>query len=135
MTARREVELVIKVTGSTAEIVTILTLLNVHGIRVLTQNCHSDSGGLVFLITTNQPESAHTILRDAGYACEERPVVLVGPSRQSPRLAVRVGCELQEHRIQVLYSYVSTDDEQHAYIVLKTSDDEDALNWLSRREA
>lgn len=135
MTARREVELVIKFPGGTAEIVTILTLLNLHGIRVLTQNCHASRDGSVFLITTTQTEKARSVLQEAGYGCEERPVVMVGPSIQWPRLAARVGSGLREHRIEVLYSYVSTDDEQHSYIILKTSDDDDALQWLMQAGA
>ena len=128
--ARQETEISVRI-GSEPHQASATTLIARHAdIEVFTMRSYCNRDGVVLLlVTTNAVKTSH-ILHVAGFQCEVRPVILIGPIDRSG-WAAPVGDELAKAGIEVLYSYTSHKDRDRHYLVFKTSDDDRAIQILT----
>ncbi len=128
--ARQETEISVRI-GEEPHRTGATTVIARHpDIEVFTMRSYCSRDGVVLLlVTTNAVKTSH-ILHVAGFQCEVRPVILIGPINRSG-WAAPVGAELANAGIEVVYSYTSHKDRDRHYLVFKTSDDERAIQVLT----
>ena len=127
MNARREIEISAHISKESGDSIAALSLLEQRQLSALTRSCYTDREGLVLLLTVEQPAEARETLESAGYRCGTNPVLLVGPMPYRPGVAARLHTEFFNHGIKVLYTYLSSTDVGHCFMVFSTSDNEQAL--------
>lgn len=127
MNARREIEISAHVSKEHGDSIAALNLLEQRQLTALTRSCYADREGMVLLLITKQPAKTRKILESAGYRCGTNPVLLVGPMPYRPGVAARLCTEFFNHGIKVLYTYLSSTDADHCFMVFSTSDNERAM--------
>jgi hypothetical protein len=126
---RREIEITVRI-GSELIGMSVLGVIAWHpDIEVLATHLYRDHDGFKLLLVTTNPQKVFHILGAAGFRCNTNPVVLVGPLRNL-ELGSLIGAELAASGIQILYSYASRVGVDHQYLILKTADDERAIQTL-----
>ena len=131
MTARREVEIRVRLPRTTGGPAAVLALLADHQLAPLTRSCCADCEGLVLLLTTSQTEEVQQVLEAAGYRCQAHPVVLLGPTTYRPGVAARLFAELGQQGVDIRYSYLSSIAPDCCFLVLETTNDERALEVVA----
>jgi hypothetical protein len=126
---RREIEVTVRIGNEPAEMGALGIIAWHLDIEVLSSHLYRDRDGAVLLLVTTNPQKAVDVLRSAGFQCKTNPIVLVGPLRNIG-LAALIGAELAVLGIEILSSYVSRVGADHQYLVLKTTDDERAMQML-----
>jgi len=128
--ARRETEISVRIGGEPHQASATTVIARYPDIEVFTMRSYCNRDGVVLLLVTTDAVKTSHILHVAGFQCEVRPVILIGPINRSG-WAAPVGDELANAGIEVLYSYTSHKDRDQHYLVFKTSDDERAIQVLN----
>src|SRR6267154_4094844 len=126
---RREIELAVQLGHGPTEMTAVGIIAWHPDIEVLAMRSYCGPDGLVLLLITTDSRKASHALEAAGFQCKSSPVVLVGPLLRSG-LAARIGAELGVLGIGILYSYTSRIGAGHQYLVLKTTEDDRAVQAL-----
>jgi len=131
MTARREVEIRVRLPKTTGGPAEVLALLADHQLATLTRSCFADREGQLLLLITSQTEEVQQVLEAAGYRCQAHPVVLLGPTTYRPGVAARLFAELGQQGVDIRYSYLSSIAPDCCFLVLETTNDERALEVVA----
>lgn len=131
MTARSTLELQVRLPKTTAGPAELLALLEQHQIPTLTHNCIADHDELVVLVTTSRPDEAQQVFDSAGYRCQARNVVLLGPTTYRPGMIAMLLKKLAEHGVEIRYSYMSSIAPDHCFVVVETSNHERTLEIIT----
>ena len=129
--ATREIEIRVHIPDGKSELTDVLTLLTKEQLPIVTRSCTADRTGVILLLTTTQPVAVQQAISAAGYRCETHPVILVGPTSARPGAAARLLFELEQQGVNLQYSYLSTIDSNHCYLVCKTADDDQILKVMN----
>ena len=84
MTARREVEIRVRLPKTTGGPSEVLALLADHQLATLTRSCCADHEGLLLLLITSQTEEVQQVLEAAGYAVTRIPSCSSGRRSTGP---------------------------------------------------
>ena len=131
MTARREVEIRVRLPKTTGGPAAVLALLADHQLATLTRSCFADREGQLLLLITSQTEEVQQVLEAAGYRCQAHPVVLLGPTTYRPGVAACLFAELGQQGVDIRYSYLSSIAPDCCFLVLETTNDERALEVVA----
>ena len=131
MTARREVEIRVRLPKTTGGPAEALALLADHQLATLTRSCCADHEGLLLLLITSQTEEVQQVLEAAGYRCHTHPVVLLGPTTYRPGVAARLFAELGQQGVDIRYSYLSSIAPDRCFLVVETTNDERAVEVVA----
>jgi hypothetical protein len=131
MTARREVEIRVRLPKTTGGPSEVLALLADHQLATLTRSCCADHEGLLLLLITSQTEEVQQVLEAAGYRCHTHPVVLLGPTTYRPGVAARLFAELGQQGVDIRYSYLSSIAPDRCFLIVETTNDERALEVVA----
>ena len=131
MTARREVEIRVRIPNGKGNQTDILALLKNHRLPTLTRSNFADRHGLMLLLTTSRPEEVKEVLEAAGYHCRTHPVVVFGPSTYQPGVVARLVAELGLQGVGIRSSYLSSTTPDNCFLVVQTTDDKRALEMMA----
>jgi hypothetical protein len=131
MTARREVEIRVRIPSSEGGLADVLALLADHQLATLTRSCCADREGLLLLLTTSQTEEVQQVLKAAGYVCQTHPVLLLGPTIYWPGVAARLLAELGQQGVDIRYSYLCSSAPDLCFVVVETTNDERAVEIVA----
>ena len=131
MTARREVELRVRLSKNSGDPTEVLVLLEQHQLPTLTRSCVADRDGLLLLLTTDRAADVREVLELAGYDCQTHPVILVGPTAYQPGAAAGLLAELERQGVNIRYSYLTSIDSNRCFVVVETTDDERTLEVVT----
>jgi hypothetical protein len=127
--ARKEVELAVRVGNRPAALGGVLASVAKHGVNVLAYCTYSDGDDLIVLLITDNALTAKEALQTAGFSCKANSVVLVGASDEVGA-AARIGMHLGMAGVEILYSYASSSGGDQFVAVIKTTNDERAIQAL-----
>ena len=128
--ARRETELSVRIGHEPQEASATAVIARHPDIEVFAMRSYCTSDDVVLLlVTTNAAKTSH-VLEAAGFQSRANPVVLIGPLNRSG-WAARIGVELVNVGIEILYSYASHREHDGHYLVFKTSDDDRVIQVLT----
>ena len=112
----------------------LLSLLEQHGLPVLTWNCFNNQTGRVLLLTTDHPDEVLCVLKEAGYRCWTNNVVLVGPMTYSPSLVAQLYMELKRDQVDIRSAYLSATQSGQSYVVFSTTNDLQAVRTIEQKQ-
>jgi hypothetical protein len=127
---RREIEITVRIGNESTEMGALGVIAWHPDIEVLATRLYQDRDGVALLLVTTNPQKASHVLESAGFRCKSNPVVLVGPLSNFG-LGALIGAELAVLGIEILYSYASRVGTDDQYLILKTTDDERAMQMLA----
>ncbi len=127
--ACRQVELMVRVPPQRGSLAGVLAEVARQGCDVLAYCAYFDGADCIVLLVPDNPLAAQRAVTAAGLPCKANPVVLVRET-DSVGAVARLGRQLQQAGIEILYSYASSTGESEFRAVFKTTDDEQALRLL-----
>jgi len=131
MTARRELEIRVRIPSGEGAREDALALLADHQLSTLTRSCCADREGLLLLLTAIRPEEVQQVLEAAGYVCQTHLILLLGPTIYRPGVAARMLADLGQQGVDIRYSYLCSRAPDLCFVVVETTNDERALEIVA----
>ena len=126
--AEEQVELIVQLPAGRTERGDVLARLSREDLEVNACSSHRWADGPVLLLIGDESIRAAAVLREAGYDCRSRPVLVVDLPRYDVGVMVRLAKELEQAGVFILCSHVTLLRHGGLKIALQTSD-----NGLARR--
>jgi hypothetical protein len=128
-TVKRQVEITVNLSNEPALMGRLMATAGSCGAEVLAACSYYSYDGAVVMLVTDDADRTLRALEDAGFKCKRDSVLLV-EIPDEPGIAAVLGARLSAARIRVLYSYSFRSENNHGYMVFKTTDDYRAFYLL-----